>query len=67
MACLIYLHAVMIVHNASERVRHLMQFKDYITQNLGVAVVAEVGRVIDSLPFRGLALELVSQFIYMEH
>ena len=42
-ACLVYLHAVMIFHDASERVLDLMQVLVGITVHLGVAVVAEVG------------------------
>jgi len=42
-ACLVYLHSVMIFHNASKRVLDLMQVLVGVTVHLGVAVVAKVG------------------------
>ena len=55
-ACLVYLHTVMIFHNASKRVLHLMQVLVGITVHLSVTIVAEVGRVIVAVPSCSLIL-----------
>ena len=61
-ACLVYLHAVMIFHNASEGVLHLMQVLVGIPVHLCIAVVAEVGRVIVAVPCCSLVLAEIAQF-----